>query len=272
MGLHHADSDASSPGTLRGVFPGLALAFGQLGAAWFGADAAGAALYRQLKPWLERQAGRAMGHPLELGPYQGLRPWGLSAGSSRFQPGPDNPSTIAVSGVSVGFDPLRSLVQRAWVLPLQLRDARVQLRRNSQGSYWRLGAMAPGREPPSLSLRIHLQGPAEVTLAPASGAPLRFGLQGESELQLRRRQISLSGAARLAQGGQLRFAAAGNWQSRAWRAQLMPQQLRLAPLVPLLPSGLQRQLSGRLDGRVHGRILLQQPGRLASPQEAAAPR
>jgi translocation and assembly module TamB len=272
MGLQPEDSTASPPGALRRLAPGLVLASGLLGAAWFGADAAGAALYRQLKPWLERQTGRAMGHPLELGPYQGLRPWGLRVGPSRFQPGPDNPSTIAVSGLSVGFDPLRSLEQRAWVLPLQLRDARVQLRRNSRGSYWSLGAMAPGREPPRLSLRLHLQGPAEVTLAPASGAPLRFGLAGESELQLRRRQISLSGAARLAQGGQLRFSAAGNWQSRSWRAQLMPQQLPLAPLVPLLPGGLQRQLSGRLDGRVQGRILLQQPGRLASARAAAAPR
>ena len=272
MGLQPEDSTASFPGTLRRVVPGLALASGLLGAAWLGADAAGAALYRQLKPWLERQAGRAMGHPLELGPYQGLRPWGLSAGPSRFQPGPDNPSTITVSGVSVGFDPLRSLVQRAWVLPLQLREARVQLRRNSRGSYWSLGAMAPGREPPRLSLRLHLQGPAEVTLASASGAPLRFGLEGESEIQLRRHQISLNGAARLAQGGQLRFMAAGNWQNRSWRAWLMPQQLPLAPLVPLLPGGLQRQLSSRLDGRVHGRILLQQPGRLASARAAAAPR
>ena len=272
MGLQPEDSTTSPPGAGRRLVPALVLASGLLGAAWFGADAAGAALYRQLKPWLERQAGRAMGHPLELGPYRGLRPWGLSAGPSRFRPGPDNPSTIEVSGVSVGFDPLRSLVQRAWVLPLQLRDARVQLRRNSRGSYWTLGAMAPGREPPRLSLRLHLQGPAEVTLAPASGTPLRFRLEGESELQLRRRQISLSGLARLAQGGELRFAGAGNWQNGSWRSQLMPQRLPLAPLVPLLPGGLQRQLAGRLDGRVHGRILLQQPGRLALPRAAAAPR
>jgi len=272
MGLQPEDSTTSPPGAGRRLVPALVLASGLLGAAWFGADAAGAALYRQLKPWLERQAGRAMGHPLELGPYRGLRPWGLSAGPSRFRPGPDNPSTIEVSGVSVGFDPLRSLVQRAWVLPLQLRDARVQLRRNTRGSYWTLGAMAPGREPPRLSLRLHLQGPAEVILAPASGTPLRFGLEGESELQLRRRQISLSGVARLAQGGELRFAGAGNWQNGSWRSQLMPQRLPLAPLVPLLPGGLQRQLAGRLDGRVHGRILLQQPGRLASPRAAAAPR
>ena len=272
MGLQPEDSTTSPPGARRRLVPALVLAAGLLSAAWFGADAAGAALYRQLKPWLERQAGRAMGHPLELGPYRGLRPWGLSAGPSRFRPGPDNPSTIEVSGVSVGFDPLRSLVQRAWVLPLQLRDARVQLRRNSRGSYWTLGAMAPGREPPRLSLRLHLQGPAEVILAPASGTPLRFRLEGESELQLRRRQISLSGVARLAQGGELRFAGAGNWQNGSWRSQLMPQRLPLAPLVPLLPGGLQRQLAGRLDGRVHGRILLQQPGRLALPRAAAAPR
>lgn len=70
MGLQPEDSTASSPGTLRRVVPGLALAFGLLGAAWFGADAAGAALYRQLKPWLERQAGRAMGHPWSWAPIR----------------------------------------------------------------------------------------------------------------------------------------------------------------------------------------------------------
>ena len=118
---------------------------------WWGLDRAGGLLYERLRPRLEQQVGRVMGHPLELGPYTGLRPWGLSAGASRFRPAADNPSSIEAAAVVVGFDPLRSLLQQAWVLQIHVRDARVQLRRNSRGSYWQLGRLPPGAEPPRLT-------------------------------------------------------------------------------------------------------------------------
>lgn len=199
-----------------------------------------------------------MGHPLELGPYTGLRPWGLSAGASRFRPGIDNPSTIDASAVTVGLDPLRSLLSRAWVLQIRVHEARVDLRRNSRGAYWELGPMPPGREPPRLGLRIQLERPARVRLHPASGPAIPLLLEGGSELQLRRRQLSLNALLRPAAGGSLRLGLEAHWQRRTWQMQLRPQGLAAAPLVPLLPSPVQSQLLGRLQGRLDGQVLLRQ--------------
>jgi translocation and assembly module TamB len=118
-----------------------------------------------------------MGHPLELGPYRGLRPLGLAAGASRFTPGLDNPSTIEAQAVLVSLDPLRSLLTRSWVLQFQIDRARVDLRRNSQGSFWQLGRVPAGGQPPPLTLRYGLSGgPAQVRIhgARVSRRPWRW--------------------------------------------------------------------------------------------------
>ena len=254
----------------------LALAAGVAAVAWWGADGAAAGLYRQLKPQLERQLGRVMGHPLELGPYRGLRPWGVAAGASRFRPGPDNPSTAEVEAVTVSLDPLASLARQAWMLRLELRGARAELRPNRRGAYWELGRFPPGAEPPRLGLEIRLREAAQVRLLPPALAgqpnrPLQASLQGRTRLELWRRQLRLDGSLRPAAGGVLPFQGALNWRDRRWSAAVAPRQLPVAPLVPLLPAGVQRQLAGRLEGLASGRLELMDPGRSRSAQASWRP-
>lgn len=204
-----------------------------------------------------------MGHPLRLGPYAGLRPWGLAVGASQFRPGPDNPSSIEAAGVAVSLDPLRSLIQRTWVLQINVQDARVQLRRNSRGAYWQLGRLPPGRPAPPLALRIALQGPARVALHPAAGRALALQVQGDSTVDLKRREVQASGLLRPQAGatpvaGTLRFGLMVQWQRRLWQLQATPHALPVQPLVPLLPAAVQQQLLGRLDGQLQGQLLLRQ--------------
>lgn len=217
---------------------------------WAALDQAGALLYRRLKPWAELQAGRAMGHPLVLGPYRGLRPWGITAGPSRFWPGPDNPSTISAAGVALGFDPLASALQRSWVLSLQVRGAQVQLQRNRRGSYWSLGQVPPGRQPPRLVLQIHLDGPARLRVQPPQGSPQLLVLRGRSSLELHRRRIAVQGRLQPEAGGSLDFNAAWQWQQRQWQLQLKPQRLSLGLLQPFLPQLLQGPLQGKVQGHL----------------------
>ena len=219
---------------------------------WWGLDRLAAHLYAQQRPRLEQQLTRVMGHPLQLGPYRGLRPWGLAAGASRFLPGPENPSSVEVAGVALALDPLRSLLQRAWVLQIDLQDARVELRRNSRGLYWQLPDQPPGREPPPLQLRFRLLQQARLQLQPAAGRPLPLQVQGTADLQLQRRAIAVQGRLRPPSGGDLGFALDGHWQQQRWQLALRPRQLSLQPLLPLLPPPLQR-----LQGRIQGTVLLQ---------------
>jgi translocation and assembly module TamB len=231
------------------------------GAGWFAADRLVGRLYSERRPWLEQLVRKALGQPLELGPYRGLRPLGLAAGRSRFLPAPQNPSSVEAEAVELAVDPLGSLLQRALVLQIKVIRPSVQLRRNARGAFWELPTQLPGREPPRLALRIQVPQPGEAVLHSAAGqtaaTAIPFSLRGEADLPLWRRQVGVRGTVLPKAGGALPFALEANWQQRDWRLQLKPQQVPLRPLMPLLPVGVQGQLVGRLDGRVEGELLLQ---------------
>ena len=127
-------------GLLAAGFAGAGLVVGVF---WFDRIAAG--IYGRLKPSLERQIGSAMGRPLSLGPYRGLRPDGLWIGPSRFLAGQKDGSTASVEAARLRIDPLASLWLRGAVLDLGLQRARADLRRNSTGQFWVLGSVPPGR-------------------------------------------------------------------------------------------------------------------------------
>ena len=224
--------------------------------AWYGADRLAEAIYNQRRPWLERLVSDGLGQPLELGPYSGLRPLGLAAGRSRFLPGPNNPSTVEAPAVEVALDPLRSMLQRALVLQIRVLRPSVDLRRNRNGAFWELPSQRPGRQPPRVALRIQVPQGARGVLHSSAGSTA-FGLQGEADLPLWRRQIDLRGSVAAPRGGQLPFQLQLNWEQRHWALQLQPRQLALQPLLPLLPEGLHGQLVGRLEGVVSGQLQLQ---------------
>ncbi|MEN9541742.1 MAG: hypothetical protein RLZZ459_1833, partial [Cyanobacteriota bacterium] len=240
--------------------PVLVLAgFGLIGlvsAGWIGADRLAERLYNERRPWLERIVSGALGQPLELGPYAGLRPLGFAAGRSRFVAVPNNPSSVDAPAVELALDPLGSLLQRALVLQIRVLRPSVELRRNARGAFWELPTQKPGREPPRVALRIQVPQPGRGVLHSLAGS-IPFTLRGEADLPLWRREVDLRGTLSPQAGGQLPFQLQANWQQRSWRLQVQPQRLPLKPLVPLLPLGLHGQLVGRLDGLLEGQLQLQ---------------
>jgi len=222
-------------------------------ALWWWSDRLLAGLYGHWRPTLERQIGRVMGRPLQLGPYRGLGAEGLRVGPSRLLPGPQDGSTANVESVLVRIDPLASWRQRAAVLDLSFGGARVDLRRNAKGQIWVLGPVQPGQEPPRLDLRFRLPEPARVRLwglGPGAG-PLELTATGQVGLRTHHREIDLR--ARVKAPGRAGWAAVvgeGQWQARRWRAEILPRGLALAPFQSLL------RLPGRLGGEAEGRITL----------------
>jgi translocation and assembly module TamB len=237
----------------------LALAGGGLVLAVWGGDQALRRAYQHWKPRLERPLGQLLGHPVTLGPYQGLGWGGLTIGPSRVGPGPvggggGDGSSLTVRSLAVSLDPLASLRQRLPVLHVGLSGVRADLRRNAQGQYWVLGQMPPGGPPPRLDLRLRLADPAQVRLAPAD---VRFQLSGRLGLLTHRSQLELEAQLRPARGaGRLAVQLGGNWTNGQWDSQWRSRTFPLAPLQRLL--FLPGQLSGRADGRVR---LAWAPGR-----------
>ena len=228
---------------------------------WYGLDRLAGVVYARQRPRLEALLSRLMGQPLQLGPYAGLRPFGVAVGPSRFLPDPDSPSTLETSAVEASVDPLASLLQRAVVLQIRVFSPRVELRRNSNGAFWQLGPQPPGGPPPRLALRIQVPRPAAAVLHSSNARQLRFAISGSADLELWNRALALRGRVAPHDGGQLPFQLQANWQQRSWTLQLQPRQLELSPLLPLLPPALHAQLVGRLDGVLNGSLrLARRPG------------
>ncbi len=215
--------------------------------------------YAGLKPSLEAQIGRVMGHPLRLGPYIGLRPDGLWIGPSQFLAGAKDRSTIQLDGLRVGIDPWASLALRGPVLDLGLQRARADLHRNAQGRFWVLGELRPGREPPRLDLRFALLEPAELRLWGAGRSRLPFALRaaGNAGVQLHRQRLELGVRVEPlggATGGSALVSGSGQWQERRWQGLLTASRFPIAQLRPLLP--FEDRSDARLEGDIDGRMAL----------------
>ena len=224
------------------------------------------AVIDQVRPRLERQIGQAMGHPLRLGPYQGLGFDGLKLGPSGFLKGAQDDSTVSAQEVLVGIDPLASWRRRALVLDLSFVGAQADLRRNAKGQIWVLGPSKADQPPPRLDLTFRLPQPARARLwnvAPSS-KPLEISAVGRVGLSLYRQELDLRTRLRLpGHKGSAAVSGSGQWKEGRWKADLALQRLALDPLNAFLPvpkpppgagamppSGEQQPLSGHAEGRI----------------------
>jgi translocation and assembly module TamB len=231
----------------------LVLLGGGGGLALWGGDLALRRLYGHWKPRLERPLTQLLGHPVALGPYQGLGWSGLRLGPSRVGPGPSDASSLAVGSVAVSLDPLASLRQRLPVLQVTLAGVQADLRRNAQGQFWVPGRLVEGGRPPRLDLRLRLADPALLTLTPPGQT---FRLSGRLALLTHRQQLSFHGRLRPGRGdGLVTLDGHGNWKARQWQGRLRSEAFALHPLQSLLP------LPGKLAGLLHGTVELTWNGR-----------
>ena len=214
----------------------------------WGGDLALRRLYGHWKPLLELPLTQLLGHPVALGPYQGLGWGGLRLGPSRVGPGPSDASSLAIASIAVSVDPLASLRQRLPVLQVTLAGVRADLRRNARGQFWVPGRLAAGAQPLRLDLRLRLADPALVTLTPPGQI---FRLSGRLALVTHRHKLRVNARLRPGQGnGLVTLDGQGDWQTRQWQGQLRSEAFPLRPLQSLLP------LPGQLAGQVHGTVAL----------------
>ena len=245
----------------RGLIIGGAGAIG-IGGLWWGSDRLIGGLYEGVKPRLENQIGKVLGHPLKLGPYRGLGVDGLRLGPSRILEGRHDRSSVSARSVTVLVDPLTSLRTRTLMLDLSFAGARADLRRNAKGQFWVLGTMPPGGEPPPLDLTFRLLQPARVKLwgLGPSPSPLALNATGRVGMQLKRSAMDLR--ARLAfpgVSGSASIQGTGQWKRNRWKADLRLQRLALEPLAMLLPASGSRPEEGSapaLGGHAEGRVKL----------------
>ena len=200
------------------------------------------------RPDLERSLSGPLGHPLKIGTYEGLRPWGMALGPSRILPSAQDRSELSLAGLEVRLAPLASLRRLQPVVQLTLHKVRGQLEANQEGRYWTFGAPGGKADLPRLGLQYRLADPAL----------LRFGPQ-EQTLELRSQGSVLLGEAffstesdlRWVDGkGSVRLDGQGHWNRPSFRLRSRLDRLSLQRLEAVIAPSQDLDVSGHLQGDV----------------------
>ena len=195
---------------------------------------------------LEESLAGPLGHPINLGEYRGLRPWGFALGPTTIPAVDEDSSSLAAQGLTVGLDPLASL--RAWkpVVSVEVDRLRVDLHRNAEGRYWTFGPNSGPGDPPNLELRYGLRNPADIVLADAGE---RFRIEGHGSVGLLER--SFTTRSRLAWtngGGAVDVRGSGRWDRPQLSMRTRFQSLDLARITSLASSAEDLSVAGQLNG------------------------
>lgn len=202
----------------------------------------------RFRPDLERALSGPLGHSLKIGPYKGLRPWGMAIGPSRILPSAEDRSEVSLEGLEVSLAPLASLRRLQPVLQITLHKVRGQFQANEEGGYWRFGAPGGQAALPRLGVQYRLADPAQ----------LRFGPQRQT-LELRSQGSVLLGEAffsteselRWVDGeGSLRLDGQGHWDRPSFRLRSRLERLSLQPLGVVIGPAQDLDASGKLQGDV----------------------
>ena len=214
------------------------------GLCWIGADRIAASVVARMRPSLEQQLSKPLGHPLRIGPYKGLSLSGVSLGPSEVQRGLLDDSTASVEAVSVGLAPLASLRRWKPVAVVKLRGVRVDLRRNAEGAYWVPGP-AGDQPPPKLGLLIRLLDPAQIRIQPAD---LTVRAAGRADVHLDQSWADSAVQLTLPQQGKVAMRLKGRWRDPQFDLQARIDKLRLQSLQGLIPPASEVALQGQLGG------------------------
>ena len=90
---------------------GLAGTFIALGGVliWSGVDLLVARTISRFSPQIEKTLSNSLGQPLKIGPYRGLKLWGVELAQTKLLPSKKDSSSVEISNLTVKFAPFASL-------------------------------------------------------------------------------------------------------------------------------------------------------------------
>tara|TARA_Y100001968_G_scaffold187355_1_gene171751 strand:+ start:17777 stop:21745 length:3969 start_codon:yes stop_codon:yes gene_type:complete len=214
------------------------------GFAWVSTDRLVAIFIDRNRPKWEKEFSKTLGHPLLIGQYKGLRPWGVALGATNLLPGYNDLSTVSVSGLKVQIAPFSSLASRRPVAVFTLTGANFNLIRNAKGSYWELGP-SESKKPKNLELRFRLNEPSRVVIQ-----PLNFQADVEGQIAFAPKENKLKGILSLdfAKQGSFQLKGMANWKKLNFKANAGFENFKLSTLKGILPNRFNLETEGNADG------------------------
>ncbi len=214
------------------------------GVVWFSTDLFVANLFDEIRPRLEQELSEPLGHPLEIGPYRGLRFWGFAVGPTKVLSTPLDNSSAKSSGLTITLAPIASMLNRRPVATVDMEGARFVLNLNENGSYWIPGQIKSGIAP-KFDLRIRLRKPAYVRFEPANFV-LKAIARGTFNFADRSATGNIS--LKLPGQGDLKLKGFAKWDGSEFKVHTRSKRVDLSPLQGLFPSRWPFDTKGHLDG------------------------
>ncbi len=213
---------------------------------WVVTDKVAEKVLNNLRPSLEKKLSETFGHPLQVGPYKGLRVFGLAIGKTQLLPGYKDQSSAEFSSLTIGLAPFASLRHLKPVVIVKPRGARVVLRPNEKGDFWVPGQLQfAENDRPDFDLQLRLSQPAKISIEPAQ---IDFTLTSRAYLNLSQKKIKGIFQLAFPDKGKLLLKGFGRLDQLELNARAYLERLKLESLQSLLPGLWPVQVKGQLGG------------------------
>ncbi len=228
---------------------GLAGTFVALGGVlvWSGADLLVARTISRFSPQIEKTLSNSLGHPLKIGSYRGLRPWGVELGQTKLLPGIKDSSSVNISNLTIKFAPFASLFNWQPVAIFNPKGAEILLSKNDTGSFWHV----PQTDKPkkiNLQLKFNLNEPTKIVFNSGDTTLLA---KGNLSLNLGKKKIY--GAINLdsKKQGRLYLAGKGYWDGIEFQTKVKINKLNLGILEGILGDNSNYIAKGKINGSLN---------------------
>jgi len=211
---------------------------------WSGIDLVVARTIGRFSPQIEKSLSNSLGHPFKIGPYRGLRLWGLELGRTQLLPGVKDSSSVDISSLTVKFAPLASLFNWQPVAIFNPKGTKIILSKNDDGSFWVL-PQSDGSKQINLQLRLNLKGSTKVLFNPGETKLLA---KGNIAFNLAKKKVNGAINLETTNRGSLYLAGKGYWDGLEFQTKARINKLKLGIFQEILGNDPNIITKGDING------------------------
>ncbi len=212
--------------------------------AFFTADKFVGKSIKHWSPKVQDGLSSSFRQPIKLGPYKGLRPWGVAFGATKILPGRSSSSTVNISSLTIKLAPLSSFLKLRPVIIIRPKDTEIVLIPNKKGSYWDLNTSEEGNNN-NLEIQFKPYGNTQVLVEPSN---LKFTATGKANFDLLQKRIISDVKVHLPEQGRLSLKGHGYWDGIEFKAKAKANRISLKLIEDLLPNNSEISAKGLING------------------------
>ncbi len=228
---------------------GLAGTFAALGGVliWSVADLLVDRTISRFSPQIEKTLSKSLGHPLIIGPYKGLRPWGVKLGPTNILPGIKDSSSVKTSTLTIKFAPFASLLNWQPVAVFYPKGTEITLSKNENGSFW-VSPQIDKSKKINLQLKFNLKKPTKIVFNSGDTTLLA---KGDLSINLNKKKIYGAINLNSKNQGSLYLAGNGYWDGIEFQTKLKTNKLSIDLFEGILGNNSNIITRGQINGSLN---------------------